>query len=79
VTTAREQARQAATRFFTEDSDIRPFYEAGADAASDVWEPLCRDLLTVVAMLVTHAQEDLVPEQESLLDRTYFKAREALG
>lgn len=44
--TAREQAREAARqRALHSDSFVADYMAEGADAASDVWEPIVRDLV----------------------------------
>jgi hypothetical protein len=75
MTTAREQARQAADRraggLAVQGSESTAISLA-ADAASDVWEPLLRE--------VTHALKELSDSfNTGVYDDLFHRVREALG
>jgi hypothetical protein len=75
MTTAREQARNEAT--INAPSRHWAQRQEGANAASDVWEPLVLDMLKTIKMLATI--DELDDEQGAFLDDVYARAAEALG
>lgn len=74
--TAREQAREAAY----EKTNAPPMYQkvagACADAASDVWEPLLRDLLVIARAIHDH---DALAQPCTTVNCAVKRAKEALG
>lgn len=76
MTTAREQTRKAVSAHW-HGSSLTRHPQQMADAASDVWEPIVKDLLRVVHLLCT--KDEFTEEEDDLLDDTYARAKEALG
>lgn len=72
MTTAREQAKQNVHHELGMHSpDVHDFMDECANAASDVWEPLLRDLIAEMERAMTH----LTQMHSAVLRR----AKEALG
>lgn len=75
MTTGREQARvtaEGALDYFLRHGGELTLPQTCADAASDVWEPLLRDLMDAV---------DMAQHQHTFLRQSaaYARAKEALG
>lgn len=80
MTTAREQAREAAWSADDDwqDSDkMKSIILVHADAASDVWEPLLRDLLVAYENAIEHGGPS--SHVGPIPWGAYGRAKEALG
>lgn len=76
---AREQARSNAQQTLIGEGTVSDTPQRCADAASDVWEPLLRDLLVAYEHAVAHKGRGHRLDGSLLAWGGYTRAKEALG